>query len=284
MSPFAHIGLIMCVGALMTPACANESNEDAPGMRSIPGGYAWIGCSTSLETACEESEGPRFSLTMPAFLIDTHEVSVSDYLTFLNTHGNSCGEAECAESFFEHSPVMRDGEQWVARDARESHPMTAVSWYGAEAYCEHVAKRLCSEFEWEVAALGYCTEGNCEDTKARFPWGDDDASCQRAHMVEGDKGCGTDTTAPVGSYPAGQSPFGVQDMAGNAWEWTADTWRDSYDGAAEAGPGAWVDPSVPFRVVRGGGFGSGPDRVRSSHRFNAGASDKPAEYGFRCCR
>jgi serine/threonine-protein kinase len=102
-------------------------------------------------------------------------------------------------------------------------------------------------------------------------------------MVQSSKGCDTGAMAAVGSYPSGASPYGALDMAGNAWEWVADTWRDDYTTAATDGA-AWTDDAVPYRVVRGGGLGSGPDRLRGSHRFNAGATDKPAEYGFRCCR
>ena len=277
------LGLISC--SLCIQACA-EAQSDAPaGMAHIPAAEVWVGCTTELESTCGANEGPRVSLQLAPFAIDIHEVTVSEYVDFLNTKGNQCGEHECAESFFEHSPVVLEAGAWVPRDPlKGDHPMAAVSWYGAEAYCAHVSKRLCSEFEWETAALGTCAEGNCEASKPTFPWGEAQASCAHAHMFEGEKGCGTDTTAAVGSYPAGVSPFGVHDMAGNVWEWVADTWREDYATVGGDAASPWVDPSVPFRVVRGGGLGSGPDRVRSSHRFNAGASDKPAEYGFRCCQ
>ncbi len=77
--------------------------------------------------------------------------------------------------------------------------------------------------------------------------------------------------------------WGLYDMAGNAWEWVADSWHETYTDAPTDGS-AWVDDTVPFRVVRGGGLGSGADRVRGSHRDNQGADMRPAEYGFRCCR
>ena len=72
-------------------------------------------------------------------------------------------------------------------------------------------------------------------------------------------------------------------MAGNAWEWVADTWHESYTGAPTDGS-AWVEEGVRFRVARGGGIGSGADRLRGSQRDNQGADTRPAEYGFRCCR
>ncbi|MGB0589313.1 MAG: formylglycine-generating enzyme family protein [Myxococcota bacterium] len=252
-------------------------------MLSISGGDAWIGCDLAIEPSCTSQESPRFSVQVEAFEIDLTEVNVSDYVAFLNTHGNDCGGEDCAESFFDHSPVAVEGELWSAKAGREANPMTAVSWYGADAYCRAASKRLCSEVEWEVAALGTCEEGNCELDKPLYPWGDEAPSCAHAHMMQSSKGCDTGGMAEVGSYPDGVSPYGAYDMAGNAWEWVADTWREDYSTASSTSA-AWVDDAVPYRVVRGGGMGSGPDRLRGSHRFNAGASDKPAEYGFRCCR
>ena len=264
--------------------CGDAPSEQNSGMVSVPGGSAWVGCDATLEQGCTDNESPRFNVTVEGFEVDPTEVDVDAYVAFLNLNGNDCSGHDCAESFFDHSPVSVDGDGvWSSKPDRGTQPMTAVSWYGANAYCRSVDKRLCSEVEWEIAALGNCDAGNCEGEKPLYPWGNEAPSCTLTHMVLNSKGCDTGELAPVGSYPAGASPYGALDMAGNAWEWVADTWREDYTDAG-ATPDAHVDANVPFRVVRGGGLGSGPDRLRGSHRFNAGASDKPAEYGFRCCR
>jgi formylglycine-generating enzyme required for sulfatase activity len=277
------VSLFVLLSALS--GCEDAAAEATSDMISVPGGAAWIGCDETIESSCEEQESPRFSVTVQDFEIDPTEVSVSAYVAFLNVDAidNDCGGGDCTESFFDHSPVTLEGDLWSAKSGREDHPMTAVSWYGADAFCRSVSKRLCSEVEWEVAALGTCEAGNCELSKPLYPWGDEPPTCALAHMVQSSKGCDTDAMAAVGSYPSGASPYGALDMAGNAWEWVADTWREDYTPVSTTGE-AWIDDAVPYRVVRGGGLGSGPDRLRGSHRFNAGATDKPAEYGLRCCR
>ncbi|MDP6945744.1 MAG: SUMF1/EgtB/PvdO family nonheme iron enzyme, partial [Myxococcota bacterium] len=189
----------------------------------------------------------------------------------------------CADDFFSDSPIEHSEELWVAREGLGDHPMTKVSWYGANTYCETVGKRLCTEAEWEIAAMGTCDDGSCESDKALYPWGDAEPTCALAHMFQGADGCGTGTTAPVGSLPDGASASGALDMAGNAWEWVADSWHHDYTGAPTDGS-AWLDVSNGLRVVRGGGLGSGPDRLRGSHRWNAGADNMVAGYGFRCCQ
>jgi formylglycine-generating enzyme required for sulfatase activity len=121
-------------------------------------------------------------------------------------------------------PIKHEGCNWEQR-GRDDHPINCVDWAQANAYCAWMGKRLPTEEEWEYAARG--REGR------RYPWGDEapgptrvnvcDKECRRMAergrgqlppiMFEASDGWGS--TAPVGSYPAGNSPFGVADMAGN---------------------------------------------------------------------
>jgi len=145
-----------------------------------------------------------------------------------------------------------------------NHPVVGVTWYEAVAFCrwlqsqianrewrvwrggqvevrrveaQNVAVRLPSEAEWEKAARG--VDGQ------RYPWGDD-PDPNRANYDE----TGIGTTSAVGCFPGGASPYGVEDLSGNVWEWCATKWEDDYrdykgDSSLEGGD---------RRVLRGGAF------------------------------
>ena len=133
------------------------------------------------------------------------------------------------------------------------HPVVQVNPGDAAAYAEWAGGRLPAEEEWEKAARGI--DGRV------FPWGDefDPARCNSEEI-------GIGTTTPVGRYsPAGDSPCGCADAAGNVWEWTVSKW--------ESGSVRWVR--------RGGAFGSSERFVRCAFRGNPTTHHKKG--GFRLC-
>jgi len=103
----------------------------------------------------------------------------------------------------------------------EDHPVTQVSWYGAQAYCAWAGARLPTEAEWEKAARD--TDGHS------FPWGSEPPDCDKAQYGDCDG-----ATEAVGSKPAGTSPYGVLDMGGNVWEWVANWYDPAYYGFSPA--------------------------------------------------
>lgn len=186
---------------MIYPPYAPESrlgDEPSP-MVLIPAGSFLRGTNERLA-----DEGPQHTVDLPAFWIDKFEVTNLQYARSLAAN-------------FRRPPEHFDDRRVPVGKA--DHPVTFVSWFDAQAYCQWAGKRLPTDQEWEKAARG--TDGR------RFPWGNEfelhaantPARWQSLHQ-DGD-------TTPVGAFPAGVSAYGVFDMSGNVWEWT-DAWYLAY--------------------------------------------------------
>ncbi len=149
---------------------------------------------------------------------------------------------------------------------RMEHPVVQVSARDAARFCAFYGLRLPSEEEWEYAARG--TDGR------RFPWGDappEEDGQRRANFGTNqccapDAGDGYGHTEPGGRFPSGASPFGLLDMAGNVWEWTASHF-----------------PGRPAEVaLRGGGWGNDPYCLRTAYRHGNPPDIGLDMVGFRC--
>jgi len=140
------------------------------------------------------------------------------------------------------------------------HPINCVSFDQAKAYCSFVEKRLPSETEWELAARG--------PGLRRFPWGSEAPDDRRLCWKQ-------QGTCEVGSHPNGNTPEGLEDLAGNVWEWTTSRYCP-YD-----------QPTCDDkrRTLRGGSWGSGePTMVTSTVRHESDEENRGATVGFRCAR
>lgn len=160
---------------------------------------------------------------------------------------------------------------------RGKRPVTDIHWNEANAYLAWLSTktgrkyRLPSEAEWEYAARG--------GTATTYPWGATMVK-ERANCV----GCNDPTrrqAIETGQYPA--NGFGLYDMAGNAAEWVADCWSDSYRTTPRDGS-AFTAPGCRERVLRGGSFNNDPRYLRSAARFKYEADVRFYTNGFRVVR
>lgn len=242
----------------------------------VPGRYLpledpgfWMGCNSALDDGCASNESPKRMVELRAYAIDRTEVTAGAY--------RACVEAgHCA------LPTATTGDYptYEAVEKRE-HPINAVKWQDARDYCAWAGKALCTEAQWERAARGGCetVAESCPEHMRTYPWGEEAPTCERT-VTSGpsDFGCDLDTTFPTGSKPAGRSPYGALDMAGNVAEWVHD-YLGSYTGAARMDP---VGPATGTkRVVRGGSFFLA---FTTTHRDGLLPTASEEHIGFRCCR
>lgn len=220
-------------------------------MVSVPAGPFTMG-----NDAGDEDERPAHTVDLAAFEIDRTEVTNAQFAQFVAATGYQTDAEKASE-----------GKTWRSfAQGRDDHPVVKVSWNDAATYCQWAGKRLPTEAEWEKAARG--TDGRL------FPWGNDwDPS-----RLNGKDG-GRRATAPVGSFPNGASPYGVLDMAGNVWEWTAD-WYLPYPGNLRPSPYY----GEKFKVLRGGGWFDTQNQVTTTNRSSSIVTAANDDIGFRCAR
>lgn len=216
--------------------------EVPAGMVLIPGGVFEMG-----RDASDEYERPPHFVEVRPFYLDRTEVTNDQYKAFVETTGHV-------------APQHWRGNQPPAGEG--NHPVVNVSWQDANAYAEWVGKRLPTEEEWEFAARG--SDGRL------YPWGSD-WNQDFANTAESNAGA----IVEVGRYPGGASPFGVLDLCGNVWEWTASDLR-SYQTQAIL--------VADRKVIRGGAYDVRNDRATTTYRGAVQADKFYPKTGFRCAR
>lgn len=243
----------------------------APNMVYVPKGEFLMGNDED-----SNEEKPTHTVYLDAFWIDRTEVTYAQYAHFLNHlggHEEQCAGYDCVETkdVDRQSHMLYQDGRYTVEDGYENYPMAEVSWYGAQAYCAWVDKRLPTEAEWEKAARG--TDGR------RYPWGNSEPDCSKVNY----RTC-VRHTIDVGNYPAGASPYGALDMAGNVYEWTADWFDREYYQTPEASqPNPHGPESGVYKVARGGSsYDLDLYLIRTTYRFGNDPKSFHRLVGFRC--
>ena len=267
-----------------TPAAAATSPPLSGGavgqMVRIPAGTFNMG---SNDGAADEK--PVHSVRVASFEMDLTEVTVAQYAACV-----SKGGCQPAPTTIDWNGITDEKRRIFSeacngnRSDRQNHPVNCVTWNQANTYCRWAGKRLPTEEEWEYAARG--TDGRT------YPWGNGapgprllnacGSECVAwarergrswAAMYQADDGWAT--TAPVGSYPSGDSPFGLHDMAGNVLEWTASRYSADYS----------KNRTTNAFVARGGRWDDdAPSYVRAANRSGVAPTNRGNDLGFRCAR
>lgn len=266
--PFRCGATMLLLVALAALAAFGAPPRARPDLVAIPGAAFVMG-----DPAGEPDEAPR-RVTVQPFRLMRHEVTNREFAAFVAA-ARFVTDAERRGSGY----VWRDRWRVVERASwrrpqgpgstiagRDDHPVVQVSARDAAAFCAWHGLRLPTEEEWELAARG--TDGR------RYPWGNEppeDRGARRANFgtVEccaPDAADGFLRTAPVGRFPSGVSPYGIHDLAGNVWEWTASAYA----------------PSGGEVALRGGGWGNDPYCLRASYRHGNPPDIGLDMVGFRC--
>lgn len=205
-----------------------------------------------------EEELPQHQVFLDGYWIDQTPVTIRQF--HLCIESKKCGKVAFTSKIY---PEFED-------PAFAEHPVTYIDWYAAKRYCTWAGGRLPSEAEWEKAARG--TDGRL------YPWGNQAPDPTRLNFNKVFGG-----TTVVGSFPAGASPYGVLDMAGNVRQWIADWYGDSYyKNSPLANP---LGPeSGEKKLLRGGGWDDSQLYVRSASRLTHVPKSPGQNRGFRCVR
>jgi hypothetical protein len=195
-------------------------------------------------------EGGRSGLK--SFEIGKYPVTVQEFARFVDAGGYRDKQWWSAGGF----GTQTQPREWEIQVEHSNRPVTAVSWYEASAYAAWAGARLMSEKEWDWAAGGAAGR--------EYPWGNEEPDATGANYGE----TGPQQVTPVGLYPCGSTPEGVQDMAGNVWEWVED----------------WVDKERKYKVFRGGSCGGLASDLRSSNRSYLEPGFRDYDIGFRVAR
>ena len=264
---WAAVSVLLAIVATMVGPGPTVRPGDPSAMVRFPAGSFRLGADGDAL-----DQGPVHAVALRAFEIDRLPVVNAQFAAFLNEQGaTNATFGSLADLDRSGARIMQVGSRYAVLAGFEQYPVIVETWQGARAYCAARGARLPSEAEWERAARG--VEGRV------YPWGNAPPDTSRARFERR-----MSDYYPVGSYPAGATPDGILDMAGNVAQWTssrylpypyrADDGREDADASGE-------------RVIRGGAASAPAELLRSTYRSTVEQRTPPAErppVTFRCAR
>lgn len=236
-------------------AAAEVPADDAE-MVSIPAGEFTMGEDVPFDTR------PARRVSLPAFWIDTGEVTNTRYKRFIDATGHKVPWSPDPAV----QPYAWDWQLRMYPSGKANDPVALVSWEDAKAFCTWAGKTLPSEAQWEKAARGL--KGNL------YPWGNAWLPGKANTFESGARG-----TAASGAFEGDVSEFGVRDLAGNVSEWVEE-WFAPYPG----NPIISYEARDTYKVLRGGSWDYFKSIATGYHRQYALPHSQMAAIGFRCVK
>jgi formylglycine-generating enzyme required for sulfatase activity len=231
----------------------------------VEAGSFWMGAQKkdpngrNYDADAYDDELPVHRVDVASFQIGRYPVTVDEYARFMTGDGYERSQLWRAGGFGQFSQP----EDWQQQLRNPNRPVVGVSWFEAAAWCASAGGRLPTEAEWEYVARS-------GRDYVRYPWGDEEPDEFRANF-----GNEPGHSTPVGLYPEGATPSGIQDLSGNVWEWVANGYRP-YSEARQAEGQA--------KVIRGGSWYYVPGWLRASSRSGIRPVGRSGSLGFRCAR
>ncbi len=216
----------------------------------------------------EKNERPLHDVKLNSFYISKHEITNTQYCAFLNEKGNQEeGGSKWIDMESRFCFIEYKNDVFTPKIGFEKKPVTAVTWYGANAFCEWNGGRLPTESEWEYTVRGGKQKNN-------YSFSGSNNAAEVAWFVS------TSGGRPQDVEKKKKNSLGVHDMSGNAWEWVHD-WHGLY------GVKEYENPKGPetgkYKIIRGGSWTSfGVDNLRNTARIVM-LPDEVANVGFRLC-
>jgi len=227
----------------------------------------------------QDNEQPQHTVYLDAYQISKYEITNSQYKDFMDAGGYSNSAYWTTEGWAWRTnnnitePLWWSSGLYNSGPSFPNHPVVGVRWYEADAFCRWAGVHLPTEAQWEKAARG-------TDPTNYWPWGStwDAGKCNCTYNTAPDT---FEYSSPVGFFSAGQSPYGVYDMAGNVWEWCNDWYQsDYYSVSPSSNPAGPATGS--YRVIRGGGWYIHDNPCRTVYRDPDGPVYRITHYvGFR---
>jgi len=271
------LGIFLFLSSVVSPASSHENGNNSAlegDMVLVPAGPFLFGTDKTDDEAEALSlgipkpwyvdEGPQRKVFLKSFYIDRNETTNKRFKVFVD------------DVYSKIPPKGWNGVNYP--EGKGDYPVTGVSWFDAANFCQWAGKQLPTERQWAKAARG-------KDGR-QYPWGNE----FRAGLANLPDKAGSKTAPkPVGSFPKGATPLGIQDMVGNVWEWVDDDYK-AYKGSDYQSE----DFGAGYKTLRGAsasdiGHFPGPLYLRALEKFAragfrqyADPESSSQDVGFRC--